>query len=62
MSAQTSTELQWCDLKIVYQDSSPSNGHHDDMPYMHDKCNQLYMFPGKKKLLCDFYVNDDSHS
>ena len=30
--AWSSNELQWLDLKIGHQESSPSNGHQDDMP------------------------------
>ena len=32
-AAWSSNELQWLDLKIGHQASSPSNGHKVDMPY-----------------------------
>ena len=33
LGAQSSSELQWLNLKIGHQDSSPTNGHQGDMLY-----------------------------
>ena len=40
--ARSSNELQWLDLKIGHQDSSPSNVHQGNMPYL------MYWFLGQK--------------
>ena len=31
--ARSSDELQWFDIEIGYQDSSPTNAHQADIPY-----------------------------